>query len=384
MIKALFNCSTNIVGGGLKNSAWFIKNALTDSRISWTFAVSPQVCEILLRWNIDVNQNNFFIFYDSPSKNFSSRRELFDLSQQNNFNFIYTMAGPSYVSFKTLHFLGISDPYVIYGSFPIIKYGRSFSEAIMVVFQTFYKLFKSRDSDYWVFQTFDSLDSFCRRTFVKKSKCFVVYNSIGDNFLNINHHIIASKNNSSLTIFCPAANYPHKALNTIPYISWRLKQALGNIPFKFVLTIPIDSSQWSSIYSLSSSLGVLENVGTMGPFNHSEVYEVHKNVDIVYIPSLLEVFSSSYLEAIALGLPLVVSDFSFSRQICGDYAYYVNPFDYNQIVNILLGIYKKDFIIENEKLKHKESILTMFGSQKNRYESLVHLFLNNFKTKTRS
>ncbi|TMA95299.1 MAG: glycosyltransferase family 4 protein, partial [Deltaproteobacteria bacterium] len=47
--------------------------------------------------------------------------------------------------------------------------------------------------------------------------------------------------------------------------------------------------------------------------------------DALFLPTLLESFSLTYLEAAARGRPVVTSDRDFARHACGDAGYYADP-----------------------------------------------------------
>jgi len=64
------------------------------------------------------------------------------------------------------------------------------------------------------------------------------------------------------------------------------------------------------------------NVGRVD-FHHIE--DVYGAVDAVLLPSVLESYSASYLEAMAYGKPLLVSDRDFAREVCADAAEYFEP-----------------------------------------------------------
>ena len=49
----LFNCSTNNVGGGMKNSALFIQESLKDNSIKWNYAVSEEIANFLTKFSIN-------------------------------------------------------------------------------------------------------------------------------------------------------------------------------------------------------------------------------------------------------------------------------------------------------------------------------------------
>jgi glycosyltransferase involved in cell wall biosynthesis len=49
----------------------------------------------------------------------------------------------------------------------------------------------------------------------------------------------------------------------------------------------------------------------------------------VFLPTLLECFSASYAEAMAMEKPILTSDLGFARSICGKAAIYGHPTDAN-------------------------------------------------------
>ncbi len=73
--SVLFNCSTNVVGGGVKNSAIFIKSVFSNNDVNWIFAISPQVKQLLIKMGL-VLDSRFEEFEKSPSKNLDSRKRL--------------------------------------------------------------------------------------------------------------------------------------------------------------------------------------------------------------------------------------------------------------------------------------------------------------------
>ena len=66
MKNILFNCSTNIIGGGAKNAAYFIKNSIDINNFKYFYAVSPNVYHILSEWGFI--PNNIFVFKKSLQK----------------------------------------------------------------------------------------------------------------------------------------------------------------------------------------------------------------------------------------------------------------------------------------------------------------------------
>jgi glycosyltransferase involved in cell wall biosynthesis len=68
--------------------------------------------------------------------------------------------------------------------------------------------------------------------------------------------------------------------------------------------------------------GYLELVG---PRYGDDLLELYRSVDACLFPSICESFGHPLVEAMALGKPLVCADRPYAREICGDYAVYVDP-----------------------------------------------------------
>lgn len=370
-MKILFNCTTNIVGGGTKNSAIFIKYAMQDKHNTYYYAISPQVKEILDKWGID--SKNIFLFKYSPAKNHKERDKLSKLANKLNVDTIFTMAGPAYTIFRQTHVVGISNPYITHADLEGFSIGKTFTEMIKTFLLTVYQAYYARKADFWIFQTNESRQGFIGRYFINKSKTAVIPNAIGNEFLKhyqekkIHYCDIAK----TVQIFCPAAGYYHKALQLIPKIAKELLEISNNsYQFEFVLTLQPDSDIWKEILVDSRGLFVEKNIKNIGSYNYTEVLDLFDQADIVFVPSILETFSASYLEAFASKRALVVADKGFAKDICGDAALYVDPFESKKTA-------EKIHALINDKKSQKKlitnglSVLERYGDQEVRINSII-------------
>jgi glycosyltransferase involved in cell wall biosynthesis len=71
-----------------------------------------------------------------------------------------------------------------------------------------------------------------------------------------------------------------------------------------------------------NGLEKVDFVGAVERRNLRELYETH---DIVVFPSIAESFGLPLVEAMTSGMPIVVSDFDWAKEICGPAAIYVDP-----------------------------------------------------------
>lgn len=73
------------------------------------------------------------------------------------------------------------------------------------------------------------------------------------------------------------------------------------------------------------------NIKFTGWIDPSDLPHYYSRMDAVLYPSLIETFGIGQLEAMQYGLPIIVSDTDWAREICGDAAHYVDPFSCESI-----------------------------------------------------
>ena len=68
-------------------------------------------------------------------------------------------------------------------------------------------------------------------------------------------------------------------------------------------------------------------VTNLGPLDEEQVERWFDRSDALFLPTLLESFGLTYLEAAARRRPVITSDRDFARHACGEAGYYVDPED---------------------------------------------------------
>ena len=79
--------------------------------------------------------------------------------------------------------------------------------------------------------------------------------------------------------------------------------------------------------ALAGHPSVASHLTFTGTIPYAEVARFYAESDIFVFPSLAESFGHPLVEAMATGLPIVASDISICREICGEAAVYFNPLD---------------------------------------------------------
>ena len=129
--------------------------------------------------------------------------------------------------------------------------------------------------------------------------------------------VMPLKDRDVIRIGYVARAYPHKNLNVL-YPVARILRDISKFNFEFYVTL--DDSEWSGFSE--DYRGVVKNVGALSV---SQCPSFYQEMDGVIFASLLECFSATPLEAMVMRKPLFASDRGFVRDVCGDYAIYIDP-----------------------------------------------------------
>jgi hypothetical protein len=270
-----------------------------------------------------------FMFYKIPYiKIWQLYKYLRPLEKKIKPDYVFTVFGPSYWKPRAYHVMGFARVYDIYRDFEFIK-----NKPILFKIKLFIKgilrayLFKYY-ADHLVVETEDARQRLVKRLHI--SAISVVSNtcsSVYYNYMNFPDKLPKRKN-KEIRLITISAYYPHKNLESIPKVLAELEKK-DIIAINFVLTIKNDDyvriipEHWRNrIYNI-------------GPVSVAECPSLYQECDILYLPTLLEIFSVSYIEAMVMGKPILTSGLSFARDICGDAALYFDPFNTHDIIETI-------------------------------------------------
>ena len=83
------------------------------------------------------------------------------------------------------------------------------------------------------------------------------------------------------------------------------------------LTLVGDGNQEEELKELAKGLGVFDMVVFKGYVNHDNIGEIYRNSDLFVLPSQNEGMGSALLEAMASGLPAIVTDTGGTSELLG-------------------------------------------------------------------
>lgn len=130
----------------------------------------------------------------------------------------------------------------------------------------------------------------------------------------------------SFNLLCLSRYYSHKNIEVFLPVAQRIRDAGLNA--RIITTLSRSdgpgSVKFLDAVSERGLSDIIVNVGTVPMANVPSLYE---QSDALLLPTLLESFSGTYVEAMYHGLPILTSDLDFAHGVCGDGAIYFDPCD---------------------------------------------------------
>ncbi|MDR8390258.1 glycosyltransferase [Aliifodinibius sp. S!AR15-10] len=296
------------------------------------------LCEnILSLLDVETFSDNFY-FHKLAKRPGSSIYNLYkslryydDLEKKIKPDFVISTGGHGYwkpsapivTAFNIPHYLYPESPY-----FQKIPFEKKIYWELKKRFDlSFYK-----KSDAIVVQTDDVKERV--KKLLPKARVFTVSNTVNGAFLDpkCKARKLLEREENEVRLLTVSANYPHKNLEIIKSVLDELfYDDVYNI--RFVLTLP------EKVFEANfAEQKYQENIINVGPVHIDECPSLYGECDVMFLPTLLECFSASYVEAMAMKKPILTSDLGFAHTICKEAARYFDPVDGRDIANKIMEL----------------------------------------------
>ena len=117
--------------------------------------------------------------------------------------------------------------------------------------------------------------------------------------------------------------YPHKNLEALLDFADKFRNILAGC--EIVLTLDETNKKVQRLLKNIEIAELSDIVVNIGPIKFSNIASFYDRVDALIMPSLIESFSGSYVEAMSRGKCILTSDRDFAKFVCGDAALYFDP-----------------------------------------------------------
>jgi glycosyltransferase involved in cell wall biosynthesis len=138
-------------------------------------------------------------------------------------------------------------------------------------------------------------------------------------------------------LLCLARYYCHKNLERLVETLSRYRNELSDV----VVVLTISKDQHPKARSLLEKIereGLGNSIVNVGPLSPSDLATYYGHCQGLLMPTLLESFSATYVEAMHFGVPILTSDLDFARDVCGDAAVYFDPWRPESIRDAILRL----------------------------------------------
>ncbi len=152
--------------------------------------------------------------------------------------------------------------------------------------------------------------------------------------------------------------YPHKNLEIFIPIAKEIRRR--NLEYKIIITISEAQHAKAKILLQEIDKENLQDIIiNIGPVDMSNVPSLYRQCDALLMPTLLESFSGTYVEAMHHRLPILTSDIGFATSVCGDAAIYFNPLKADSILEKIEDVFNNDNLRIDKIEKGKEILSNM-------------------------
>jgi glycosyltransferase involved in cell wall biosynthesis len=338
-MRIYVNAATAVVGGAIQVAVGLIQNTTDDSsKDEFYYAISGSIAEELRAMNWQVPEN-VMVLNNSPAKIVSGRKSRSRIKasvQMFNPHVIYSIASPSYLKFNGhIEVARFTDPWLTHPNrhaYSTLKYFQRISYWMRVK----YKKYALRRVKYYVTQSEVAAIGIVRKLKVERSNVKVIPNDYNPIFFCEKDINRSNPNVKKWKIFVLGYPYPHKHFEIVPQVAKQL--SLKGQNFHIYITLPSSAPRSMSIKKHANRLGVDTKITYLDKLSLEECRDYYTKSDILFMPTLLETFSATYLEAMAMKIPIVTSNLNFASDVCGDSAIYYEPKSVRDATNKIVSL----------------------------------------------
>ncbi len=367
-MKLLINTASTFKGGSIQVAKSFIEECKKHKKHTYHVVLGVALAKII---ETDSFPDNFYFYkinYRPAERVFSlkPRTDFFRKIEKNiELDIVFTTSGPAYWCPEAPHVVGYNLPHYIYPDSP---FWSTLSTPKLVKWKLkglIIRYFFKHDADAYVVQT-DDVNQRLRK-FLGRNNVYTVPNTCSAYYYNPKSfpNKLPKKRKDEFRLLTISVWYPHKHLDVIPGVIDSLPEGIKQ-RVRFVLTLPNEDFEkhFPAMYR-----GHIANVG---PVSIEEGPELYRECDALFLPTLLECFSVSYAEAMAMEKPILTGDMGFARSICKDAALYFDPMRPKDIADKITELAGSKKMQEELAGKGKNRLLS-FGTAQNRAEQYLKI-----------
>ena len=326
-MKIILNASNLKVGGAIQVALATLQELRNHPDDEFYVFLSPAFSELIDK-EVIVGQNVRIFWVDFPKRVtlFGKVRQLDILEREIGADCVFSIFGPTYWRPRAPHLAGFAQGYYLYSDLPFFNSMRWTSKFRLFILKQYHKVILRKHIDEFVVETQDVRTRFAEFLGLSKDKIHVASNTFSSYFRDFKSES-RGKHRKTFRLLTVAYPYPHKNLLVLKSVSDILSSS--GVSFRFYITVP------ESYYRKHFS-GYEDSIKNLGPIPNSECPVAYDDCDAMILPSLVECFSASYPEAMKMQRPILTSQYSFAKTVCGDAAIYFDPLSASDIATKII------------------------------------------------
>lgn len=329
-MKIFINASNIRKSGALQVTLSFLEELKKINRHQYLIAVSEEVEQQINKASFPANCDVVSLTTGTPgSKGFRQQiAKLGTLEKEFSADVVFSVFAPTYWTPAAPHLAGFAYPWTINPDSAFIR-SLPFKQRLKNFLENIYKnYFFKKNAQYHVVEEADVKRRLHQYLGIPADNIFVVNNTCNHHFRDFNpaslRNILPPRTADEFRLVTISSNFAHKNLGIIASVSRTLKQR-GHQNVFFYVTLP--AADFSSLFAGDDHI---RNLGVVPAVDCPPIYA---GADAMLLPTMLECFSASYPEAMIMKTPILTSDLSFARSICGNSALYFDPRNENDIAD---------------------------------------------------
>ena len=362
-----------IAGGAYQIAQNFLLKSLKHREIDWYYIVSQDIDDAIGAIFESIRGTKYFAFPAQPDFMRSYRKVKKEVKQLENEikpDIVYSITAPSYFKFKTREVMRFTNPWVTHPN----KYAWSTLTIGEKFFYYIYGLNQKRlmkASRFFITQTETCKKGIMRITGLPSENIAVVNNVLPDIYTRVDNTPIP-ENKGIINVATVGNTSPHKNFDIIPDVIKQLEE-LGYSNLCFHTTFPEEDLVTKKILDKAKRMHVEDKICNHGRLSQLELSDMYRRCQFCFLPTLLEVFSASTIEAMFFNLPIVATDFPFNSDVLGDSCLYFEPKNPRSAAMQFTKLFES-IELQNmfkEKMKKRLSLYGDYDNHFNQIESFL-------------
>lgn len=181
------------------------------------------------------------------------------------------------------------------------------------------------------------------------------------------------KKQNELRLLLFSRYYPHKNIEILLELASLMKS--NNAKVTIITTIEDHHGRKARQFlKLIAKRDLGDYIINIGEVKHSNIKALYENMDGLLLPTLLESFSSTFLDAMKFGKPVLTSDLDFAIEICKDAAWYFDPNSPEDIYETILNCFSSH-VQRTEKINLGKDLIRKYAD----WPEIAKLSLKNLE-----